>query len=371
MDERARFVVLAQAGKEPFASLCRQFGISRKTGYKWLQRYEESQSLTQLADHSRRPANSPGRTAGEIEARVVALRQQWGWGARKLQVLLEREGIHLGETTINRMIKRNDLLREEGAHRPATGRYERSRPNELWQMDFKGPIPLEDGQRCYPLVIIDDHSRYLIGLFALRSTQMEPTLRSLRSALQQYGLPDELLTDHGAPFWGTNNLLGLTQIAVELMNQGVKMIHGAVRHPQTQGKVERANRTLQDEMCHHGTPRTIEACTRLFAEFKERYNHQRPHEALGMAVPADRYLPSTRAYAAEPSPWEYGPEMSVARLNTRGCLEYENQRLYVCEALAHQWVGLLRVRGKLVVQFRELAIREISLDTRSGLGFRR
>lgn len=370
MEQRVQFIILARAGTGSMTALCQQFGISRKTGYKWLDRYAESGTLTNLADQSRRPLNSPHRTAPAHEQRAVQLRQETGWGARKLQVLLDREGIHLSEATLNRIIKRNGLLRKEGSHRPATQRFQRDRPNELWQMDFKGPVRLlEHGQRCHPLAILDDHSRYLIGLFALPSTRLEPVRRSLCHAFQHYGLPEQILTDRGAPFWSTTNSLGLTQLSVEVMNQGVQMAHGAVRHPQTQGKVERLHRTLQDEMNHRGTPRTLAACQAFFRTFRDRYNQDRPHEALGMGVPAERYVPSTRAYMPEPPPWFYPPTMSVAQLNPQGCLNYQGQRLFVCEALAQQWVGTLTVEGKLLVQFRDMLIREIDLDTRHGIAF--
>jgi len=370
VDQRIEFVVLAREGSASMTALCHQFGISRRTGYKWLARYAESGTFTALTDRSRRPGHSPQRTNTTHEQRVVQLRQDTGWGARKLQVLLEREGIRLGEATINRIIKRNDLLRDEGAHRPALQRFERDCPNELWQMDFKGPVRLQEhGQRCYPLAILDDHSRYLIGLFALPSTRTESVRRPLRDAFQQHGLPEQILTDRGAPFWSTTNALGLTQLSVEILNQGIDMAHGAVRHPQTQGKVERLHRTLQEEMNHRGTPRTLADCRAFFHSFRERYNRQRPHEALGMGVPEDHYTPSTRAYMPEPPPWPYPAAMSVVQLNSQGCLDHQGQRLFVCEALARQWVGTLEVENKLIVQFRDMLIREIALDTRRGIAF--
>jgi len=372
VEQRVQFVILAQAGVKSLTALCRQFGISRKTGYKWLERYAESGTFTSLVDQSRRPLNSPHRTDPTHEQRAVQLRQELGWGARKLQVLLEREGIPLSEATLNRIIKRNGLLKKEGAHRSATQRFERERPNELWQIDFKGPVRLlEHGRRCHPLAILDDHSRYLIGLFALPSTQLGPVREALRRSFQHYGLPEQILTDRGAPFWSTTNSLGLTQLSVEILNQSIQIVHGAVRHPQTQGKVERLNRTLQEEMNHRGTPRTLAACQAFFRAFRDRYNQERPHEALAMGLPAERYVPSTRAYMPEPPPWPYAPMMSVVQLNPQGCLDHQGQRLFVCEALAQQWVGTLAVEGKLLVQFRDMLIREINLDTRHGIAFAR
>jgi len=370
LEARLRFVVLARSGAANMTALCQQFGISRKTGYKWLKRYEQSGTFTALGDQPRTPHHSPQRTDHAQEQRVVELRRDLGWGPRKLQMRLAREGIHLSQATLSRIIKRNGLLKDEGSHRPATQRFERKQPNELWQMDFKGPIRLlEEGKRCHPLAILDDHSRYLVGLFALPSTRLEPVRRVLRYTFQQYGLPKQILTDRGAPFWSTTNALGLTQLSVDIMNQGVRMAHGAVRHPQTQGKVERLHRTLQEAMNHHGTPRTLGDCRAFFDVFRERYNQERPHEALGMGVPAERYVPSQRAYLPDPPPWPYPPTMSVAQLNPQGCLDYQGQRLFVCEALAKQWVGTLAFEARLIVQFRDMLIREIALDTRRGIAF--
>ena len=257
----------------------------------------------------------------------MALRREYGWGARKLQVLLAREGIALGETTINRIIKRNGLIRREGAHRPALTRFEHEHPNDMWQMDFKGHIRLNEQGRCYPLSILDDHSRFLIGLFALDSTRTKPVLSCLEQVFGQYGLPRVILTDRGSPFWSTTNLLGLTQVSVFILRQGVRLARSAVRHPQTQGKVERFHRTLKDEMIHQGTPRTMGASHTFFAAFRQRYNYVRPHEALDMDVPAQHYAPSERRYNPIPPPWPYPSEMSVVQLNTQGHLEYGGQRL--------------------------------------------
>ena len=372
VDKRREFVILAQEGGQSFTALCRRFGISRKTGYKWLKRYRETGTLTDLEEQSRRPLRSPGRTDPSQERRAVALRKELGWGARKLRILLAREGILLSEATLNRIIQRNGLLKRPDRQGQATQRFERRYPNALWQMDFKGHFPLVGegrGRRCYPLSILDDHSRFLIGLFALRSNRTEPTWDALRYAFVRYGLPEQMLTDHGSPFWSTTNSHGLTQVNVEIMNQDIQLLHGAIRHPQTQGKVERLHRTLQEEMNHRGQPQTLTECQVFFNAFRERYNRERPHEALGMDVPRAHYTASARAYTPVPKPWAYDPAMTVRQLNTQGNLDYQGQRLFVCEALAEQWVGTLVFEGKLMVQFRDLLIREIDLQTRHGRAF--
>jgi len=364
LDQRMEFVMRVTYGQQSFSSLCGEFGISRKTGYKWLHRYQETGSLFALADRSRRPHTSPNKTAPEKEALVVQLRKAEGWGARKIQPLLAQRDVHLTEITINRIIKRKGLLRKEGSNRPAVKRFEHEAPNDLWQIDLKGHINLNDGTKCYPFSVLDDHSRYLLGLFPLQKARTKPIWRSLCQVFDCHGLPKAILTDHGPPFWSTSNVLGLTQLSVAILNQDIRLIRSGVFHPQTQGKVERLHRTLQESMRHHGFPRTMEACQVFFARFREVYNYQRPHEALGMDVPADHYESSQRPYQIHPPEWEYPPEMQIRQLNPQGCLDYAGQRLFVCEALAREYVGLIEFAGKLYVHFRNYKIREIDLLSR-------
>ena len=365
VDERYAFVREVDEGKRPFAASCRAFGISRKTGYKWWNRYRATGTVNVLVNQSRAPHKAPDRIDPAIEARVVALRQEYGFGARKLRVLLLREGINAAEATINRVIARHGLTKRQDVKGQATTRFERETPNDLWQMDFKGPIRLGDSDEyCHPLVIEDDHSRFLLGLFALPSFQGEPTRAAIRQVLARYSLPRQLLTDHGTPFYGNTNVHGLTFVSVDLMKQGIDLVHGAIRHPQTQGKLERLNRTIQEDVYFRGRPKTLEECQQMFDRFRQIYNEVRPHESLGMEVPASRYTPSAQPYRMPPVPWSYGDHMELHRLNTQGCLDYGGQRLFVCEALARETVGTVELNGTLIVQFRDMLIREIRLDTR-------
>src|SRR5665213_545413 len=165
-EQRMQFVIRASSGKERMTALCREFEISRPTGYLWRQRYRQAGSLTEIGERSRQPHRSPRRTESWKQQRVVALRQETGWGAKKLRVLLhEEEQIALPVRTIHRILERHRLISED-THGPAPNRFERSAPNELWQMDSKGKYPLRDGE-CHPLSILDDHSRYAVGLYAL------------------------------------------------------------------------------------------------------------------------------------------------------------------------------------------------------------
>lgn len=302
-EQRMQFVIRATSGNERLAVLCREFGISRPTGYLWRQRYERSRTLTELSEHRRRPHRSPLRTADWKERRVVTLRQQTGWGAKKLRVLLGEEEIVLPVRTIHRILERNDLLNEE-VHGPAPGHFQRSEPNELWQMDSKGKYPLEDGE-CHPLSILDDHSRYVVGLYALPALDGARAHGCLVETFRQYGLPQAMLMDRGSMWWTAFNGWGLTWLSVQLIEQGIRLLYGRVCHPQTQGKVERFHRTLGTELRHRGVPRRFGEWSAALSAVRSSYNERRPHEALGMQRPAQRYQPSRRSYAERVKEWEY------------------------------------------------------------------
>lgn len=362
MEERIRFVIRASCEGVNMSRLCREFGISRPTGYLWLKRYHDSGSVIGVIERSRRPLRSPNHTSSADEALVIRLRRQYGWGAGKLRELLRRDGISIAVSTINRILKRNGLVRPKDSHRPAAKRFEREHPNQLWQMDFKGDCRLNHGV-CYPLSILDDHSRYAVGLYALPNQLGSTVHTSLVETFEHYGVPEAMLMDHGIPWWANSNRHGLTRLSVSLIKQGIKLCFGAFRHPQTQGKVERFHRTLEDRFWHRGKPKTLAGFRRTLAEFREEYNQIRPHEALGMAVPAERYQPSPKAYNPQPPDWEYPEGAIVKRLNTQGCLDYNRKRYFVCEAIADELVQIENIEDKIVVRYRHVYIREIERKT--------
>jgi len=362
MEQRIAFVQQVSESVEPFAAVCRAFGVSRPTGYRWWYRYRTAQSATALKDRSRRPQLSPGRTSRGAEARVVILRQRYGWGARKLRVLLAAEGIVLPEITINRILKRYDLIDRRASSPPAVHRFERAAPNELWQVDFKGEMPC-GRRRCYPLSILDDHSRFAVGLFGLSGTKAAPVQQSLIAAFEEYGLPAALLFDHGPPWWSTTNGHGFTWLSVWLIQQGIRLCYSGIGHPQTQGKVERFHRTLKHAVRRHGYPPNLPAWQTWLTDFRDEYNGLRPHESLNLEPPATRYQPSARAYNPRPPAWEYPENAEVRRLNTQGCLDWQRGRLFVCEALAGQRVQIEPIDRLLLIRYRDTYVREIDLET--------
>lgn len=363
VDQRVEFVLRVKQKEASVSRLCGEYGISRTTGHLWLRRYREAESFTALENRSRRPQHSPRRTPAEVEAAVLQLRDTYGWGARKLQVRLREEyGLEVPFITVHRIVKRHGRLGRRDVQGTATQRFQRGAPNELWQLDFKGKYPLRDGV-CHPLLLLDDHCRYLLGLWPLPNQQTEGVHGALQGCFREVGVPEELLLDRGVPWWSTSSEHGLTRLSVWLLNQDLRLIHGRARHPQTRGKLERSNRTLDERTRHEGLPETLVGWQRWGPRYREEYNTIRPHEALGMQGPAEVWAPvHLRPYQERPRPYDYGAA-EVCRLNTEGFVSYRGQRHFVCEALAEERVRVDELDALLVVTYRATAVREINLRT--------
>lgn len=362
-DQRVRFVVRASQGEESFSALCEEFDISRPTGYLWLRRYQH-QGVTGIEEQSRRPHHSRERTPAEIEQQVVKLRQQRpDWGARKLQVLLERQGIRLATRTVHRILVRQGLVREQDSHPPAPQRFQREAPNQLWQMDFKSPKGWDEP--VGPLSVLDDHSRYLIALQQTGCTQSEAVRERLQQAFGDCGVPQEMLMDHGTPWWNAQAPSGWTGLTVWLMKQGIVCRFGRYRHPQTQGKVERFHGALEMARRRRGLPPAPER-QRWLDEFRQEYNHLRPHDALGGRTPATVWYPSKRSYHPDPPEWEYPSGAEVHRLKASGQLWLQGRLWQVSQALARERVQLIRIEERVLVYYCQSLVRELDLaDQRS------
>ena len=340
--------------------LCEEFEISRPTGYEWLRRYTAG-GIAGVAEKSRRPLNSPAQTAAEIEERVVELREQRpDWGARKLQVLLAREKIHLPVITVHRILLRRGLVRPQDQFRAAVERFERRAPNQLWQMDFKSPVGWD--APVGPLSVLDDHSRYAIALQGTWSTKAAPVKQRLIEAFQSCGVPDEMLMDHGTPWWNMKAVAGWTWLTVWIMRQGIRLHFSGYRHPQTQGKVERFHGALSAAMKRRAIPASHERQLWL-DEFRHEYNHVRPHEALGMKTPAAVWSKGSRRYVADPPAWEYELGADVCKLSTQGQLQLTRRRWDISRALAGEWVQVVRVNGRVLVYYCRSLVRELDLVT--------
>lgn len=362
VEQRLRFVVLAEREGQSFADLCREFGISRQTGYTWRKRFKQAGSQA-VKDRSRRPHASPRKTPDEIERAVVALRRRWpDWGAPKLQkILLEEHPSYapLAVRTLHRILQRHQLVRPADGHPVARERFERAAPNELWQMDFKGP-GFARSSPVGPLSILDDHSRYVVALRQLGSTRAEGVRDTMRQTFENSGLPEALLVDHGVPWWNAASPWGWSELAVWIMRQGIRLLFSGIRHPQTQGKVERMHGALQRATSRRNQDLMEQSWLDLF---RKEYNHVRPHQALAMATPASRWRPSPRCYCECPREWEYPATMQVLRVGSKGQLTWQKERWEVSSALRHQTVGVEQLGDRALVYYCHTPLRELNLAT--------
>lgn len=320
-------------------AVCRAYGISAKAGYALWNRYRrEGEAAVQ--ERSRRPWTSPQRLGGPLEERIVELREAKKWGPRKIRWKLGEEGGWPvpARSTISQVLKRHGLVSAERSRQSrAHERFEYAAPNQLWQMDFKGDFALRDGGRCYPLAILDDHSRFLVDLHACADQRGATVRERLRVRFREYGLPERMLMDNGPP-WGTAGAGGYTALEVWLMRLEVDPIHGRPYHPQTQGKVERLNRTVGEELeLDFGD---LSEAQRGFAAYRPGYNEERPHEGVGMEVPARRYRASERAYPEELAPVEYESGDEVRRVGQEGRISYRGRVWRIGKAFARERVAL-------------------------------
>lgn len=361
-EQRVRFAVAASRQEKPFRQLCQEFGISRPTGYAWLARYQQH-GIEGIQERSRRPHNSPRQTAAELERLVVQYRLRYpDWGARKLRVVLSREGVLLPPSTIHRILLRYDLVHADDRRTEALRRFEHERPNQLWQMDFKGPKgwPGSVG----PLAVIDDHSRYVVLLKSLGSTQRVPVQEQLEQAFRDCGIPEAMLMDHGVPWWSARSPSGFTHLSVWLMKQGIELCWSGIRHPQTQGKVERFHGELQRAVDKRGRARDLPA---WLEQFRWEHNHLRPHEALGMRTPAQLWQPSPRRFDPTPPDWEYPLGAKVLKVDCQGKVDAWGQRWLIGQALSGERIGLQRLGDRAHVYYCATLIRELDLVSQRSI----
>ena len=368
MSLREKFVGLANAPGANRRELCRRFGISAPTGYRWLQRYLDA-GRDGLEDRSRRPQHSPNQTSPKLEAAVLARRRQHpSWGGRKLAARLRALGHEPvpAPSTITEILRRHGLLDPARAGQPrAHQRFEHDAPNQLWQMDFKGHVPCGAG-RCHPLTVLDDHSRYSLVLAACGDERTATVSARLSGSFRRYGLPEVLLVDNGPP-WGGGAARHHTPLTVWLLRLGVRVVHSRPRHPQTLGKDERFHRTRKAELLGRAPLEDLASAQRRFDAWRHVYNHERPHEALALATPASRYRPSERFFPETLPSVEYPAADHVRKVQAGGRVDFRGRRLRVPQAFTGQRVVLrpLDEDGRWAVYFTSERIAIVDL-TRIG-----
>ena len=374
MSSKAEFIVAALGEDVNMSALCREQGISRKTGYKWLARYQ-AEGESGLAERSRRPESSPGQTGAAMTAAVLDVRNEHPtWGGRKVKRWLEEHGVPdvPSASTITTILHRQgEIDPAESRKRQAHIRFAMELPNLLWQMDYKGEFTVGDGTVCHPLTILDDHARYLLGLFACANEQRETVQAHLITVFRTYGLPERILADNGAP-WGyeteygpgrTRPRIRHTRLSVWLLRLEVQMTHGRPYHPQTQGKDERLHRTFAEDVVKRMALPSLAACQPCFDTWRTCYNEERPHDALNLDTPAEHYQPSPRPYPETLPPIEYDADVAVRKVDARGNISFRNQHWRIGAAFAHHAVALCPTQtdGLFDVFFGRFAVDQIDL----------
>jgi len=352
MEERSRFIEDWQSEDFTMAELCRYYGVSRVTGYKWLERYETG-GLEGLRDLSRAPHCHPNEVPDEMEELVIALREQHpSWGAPKIRERIERDHAQLAlpaESTIGAILKRNGLT-------VARKRRPRSRPsseplahaaasNQVWSADFKGWFRTQDGTRIDPLTISDNYSRYLFRCQSVAAPDTSHSKPVFEAAFREFGLPQRIRTDNGAPF-GSNGESGLTGLSAWWIKLGILPERIAAGKPQQNGRHERMHRTLKQETASPPAANRRRQQER-FDRFRQEYNEQRPHQALGQQTPDSYYEPSPRPYPERLQEAEYPLHWQVRRVSPGGQMRWAKAYVFLAHALEGEPVGLEPIDDRL------------------------
>lgn len=361
-DLRRTFVIRAGEAGCNFSALCREFQITRRTGYKWLERYQEGASL---ADRSRAPILRPHKTTPEMEDLILSVRSNHPtWGARKiLRHLADKGNVGLPvPSTATSILKRNGFITpEQSAQHTPFQRFERESPNDLWQMDFKGHFAMLDGNRCHPLTMKDDHSRNLLCLDAYDNERWDSVKGSLERVFRKNGLPNAILCDNGAP-WGDSQG-GYTPFELWMMQMDILPIHGRPLHPQTQGKEERFHRTLNEDLLKRTPIRNLVHAQQMFDDYLIEFNTERPHSALGLDVPAKHYQRSARSLPKILREPEYDIGKTLRKVNCKGYISIQNRRYYLSETFIDKYMELAYLDEKTIaVCYGNFIIAKIDMD---------
>ena len=372
MSERIRMLNDYRSGEFGIQELADSYGISRKSVYKWVERFEAG-GWEALADRSRAPHHHPNAVDEAVEMEILKLKARWRlWGAPKLRVkLLARVGPECcpAESTISEILKRHGLSRKRGRGRRAVWSQRPLEhclgPNQVWCADFKGWFRTGDRRKCSPLTISDAYSRYLLCCQGLAAQTGFVTVQPLfERTFREYGLPEAIRTDNGTPFASTG-LGGLTPLSIWWLRLGIRLERIEPGKPQQNGRHERMHRTL-DEATEQPPRRTGGQQQAAFDEFRHEYNEERPHESLNQQTPATVYQPSARSYPARlpPEP-EYPDGWEKRRICAGGQMRWRGQKIFVGRMLAGQLLGLEPVReGQWLVYFTTLSLG--LFDEKSG-----
>jgi len=370
MDERMRFVIRLKDG-ESMTSLCREFGISRKTGYKILERFEHC-GVEGLSDRARRPHRYANQLPAQVEAAIVAAKHEKPhWGARKIyELLLRRLPAHVkvpARSTIHAIMDRHGLVAKASRIRTRAQGTPLSpglNPNDLWCTDYKGEFQLGNKYYCYPLTVTDYSSRYLLLCEALDSSREQPAFLAFERLFRERGLPQAIRSDNGLPFASPNGLFNLSKLSVWWLRLGISIERIRPGHPQQNGRHERMHLTLKQETTRPAGANLLQQQAK-FDAFIEEFNCERPHEALDMQCPAQVYSPSARPYDGIPDPHYPFHDKTVVVTNC-GRLCLHNKKINLSSSLAGQAVGVKEVEdGIWLVSFMNYDLGYIDLEEKT------
>ena len=364
VDHRREFVGLSAAQGTNFRELCRRFGVSPKTGYKWVARFAAGGEAG-LTDRSRRPLTSSARSPDAVEAAVLGLRERHpAWGGRKLAAVLARQGEAPSPSTVTAILRRHGVaLGAFGGGAAPFLRFEHEAPNDLWQMDFKGHVALRQG-RLHPLTVLDDHARFALVTGACADQTTATVKACLVTAFRRYGLPLRIMTDNGSP-WGSATGSTFTPLGVFLVEQGIRIGHSRPFHPQTQGKDERFHRRVKAEVLSGPPFADLTEAARALDRWRDIYNTERPHEALGLAVPLSRYRPSPRAFRETIEPFDYAPDDIPRRVQQGGRITFKGRSYRLPKAFKDHTIALrpTATDGTFDAYFRHQFIEKLDIAT--------
>jgi transposase InsO family protein len=371
MDERLRFVARLLDG-EGMSAVCREFGISRKTGYKIFNRYKEDGAYA-LCDRSRRPVRYANQLPEQVERLIVETkREKPHWGARKIRELLVRKlagDVRIpAKSTVHAVLDRRGLVKRARQRRrdkaEGTTLSQAIRPNELWCADFKGEFKLGNGRYCYPLTVSDQASRYLLLVEALEATREQPVIEAFQRLFTERGLPAAIRSDNGVPFASPNGLYNLSTLSVWWLRLGIAIERIKPGHPQQNGRHERMHRTLKQEAARPPGMNALQQQDR-FDAFVTEFNEERPHEAIGMKVPAEAYAPSSRPYTGLPDvEYPFHDKDILVTACGRACLH--RKKINVSTVLAGQRLGIKEVDdGIWLLSFMHYDLGYIDLEQRT------
>jgi transposase InsO family protein len=344
--ERTRFVVTHEAGVYTMSELCERYGISRKTGYKWLERFE-CEGPRGLEDRSRRPHRSPNRTAEDIKELLVEVRRKHpSWGPEKLLDVVGRKHPELelpARSTVAAILKREGLVKGHRRRRrhkhPGKPRTEVTKPNQLWAADFKGEFKTLDGLWCFPLTVADQYSRFILGIDGFLSTKAIGPRSAFERLFREYGLPWGIRTDNGTPFVAANAVHGLSMLSVWWIALGIQPERIEPGKPCQNGRLERMHRTMKDET-QYPPAENLPTQQKCFDLFRHEFNYERPHQALAQKRPAEVWEPSPRPYPERIPEPDYPRHFRRRLVSSSGFIKFRNRPLFLSETLAKHDIGL-------------------------------